>query len=241
VILSESAARILFPGQDPIGHTVRLGRTGDWSEVVGVAGDIRNNGPTRELQPEIYMGTWRARDAARVSFAIRTHADITDAVALMKQAVADVDPRVPVTIEPLSEEVARLTARPRFLAWLLSAFAGFALLLAAAGLYGVVSYLVTQRTRDIGVRMALGAAPCDISKHVIAEAGRWIAAGAVLGCALAWVATRGIEAELYGIGSHDPLSWIVALAMLGAALLLAALRPAARAARVDPMEALRAE
>lgn len=241
VILSESAARFLFPGQDPIGHTLRLGRTGDWSEVVGVAGDIRNNGPIRELQPEIYLGSWRAADAPRAFFAIRTQASTADAVVFMKQAVADIDPRLPVTIEPLSEEVARLTERPRFLAWLLSAFAGLALLLAAAGLYGVASYLVAQRTRDIGVRMALGASPADISRQVVGEAGRWIAAGAVLGCSLAWAATRAIEAELYMVSSRDPVSWIAALGVLGVALLFAVALPAARAARVDPIEALRAE
>jgi len=146
-----------------------------------------------------------------------------------------------VTIEPLNDQVDRLTERPRFLAWLLSAFAGLALLLAAAGLYGVASYLVTQRTRDIGVRIALGAAPTDISRQVLREAGRWIAAGAVLGCALAWAVTRTIEAQLFGVGSRDPLSWLVSLGVLCAALLLAVLRPAARAARVDPMEALRAD
>ena len=146
-----------------------------------------------------------------------------------------------MTVEPLDEGVARQTERPRFLAWLLSVVAGLALLLAAAGLYGVASYLVTQRTRDIGVRIALGAAPADISRQVVYEAGRWIAAGALLGCALAWAATRALEAQLYGVGSRDPLSWIAALGVLCAVLLLAVLRPAARAARVDPIEALRAD
>ena len=100
---------------------------------------------------------------------------------------------------------------------------------------------MTQRTRDIGVRIALGAAPADISRQVVAEAGRWIAAGAVLGCALLWFGTRALEAQLFGVGSRDPLSWIAALGVLSAALLLAVLRPAARAARVYPMEALRAD
>ena len=127
------------------------------------------------------------------------------------------------------------------MAWLLAAFAGLALLLAAVGLYGVASYLVTQRTRDIGVRMALGASPADISRQVMSEAGRWMVAGAVLGCALAWIGTRAIEAELYGVGSYDPTSWIAALGVLCVALLIAVLRPAVRAARVEPMEALRAE
>jgi predicted permease len=248
-ILSESAAQILFPGQDPIGHTVDAPSTNGWAEIVGIAREIRNTGPTREPEPELYTPWRRDRsDSSRgeffsstAFFAIRTQAGTADAVAFLKQSVVDLDPQLPVTIEPLKEEVARLTERPRFVAWLLSAFAGLALLLAAAGLYGVASYLVTQRTRDIGVRIALGAAPADISRQVVAEAGRWIAAGAVLGCTLAWAGTRAIEAQLYGVSSRDPLSWIAALGVLCAALLFAVLRPAARAARVDPMEALRAD
>jgi len=242
VILSESTAKILFPGQDAIGHTVDV-FFNDWAEVVGVAREIRNNGPSQKPEPELYILPRREpqRDASTRYLAMRTQASTADAIAFLKQAVADLDPRVPVTPELLDDRVARLTERPRFLAWLLSAFAALALLLAAAGLYGVASYLVTQRTRDIGVRMALGAAPADISRQVLGEAGRWIAAGAILGCALAWAGTRVLEAQLFGVGSRDPLSWIAALGVLCAALLLAVLRPAARAARVDPMEALRAD
>src|SRR5205823_9988357 len=132
-------------------------------------------------------------------FGIRTQTGTAGAVAFLKQAVADLDPQLPVTVQPLDEEVARLTERPRFVAWLLSSFAGLALLLAAAGLYGVASYLVTQRTRDIGVRIALGAAPADISREVVGEAGRWIVAGTVLGCILTWAGTRAIETQLYGV------------------------------------------
>jgi predicted permease len=254
VVLSESAAKILFPGQDPVGHTVDTA-VNEWAEVIGVARDVRNAGPTLKPDPEFYVltpsaydGTTYTRnpgfDSSNMYFAIRTQSGTADAMAFLKQAVADLDPKLPVTavtIEPLDDQVARLTERPRFLAWLLSAFAGLALLLAAAGLYGVASYLVTQRTRDIGVRIALGAAPADISRQVLREAGRWILAGAALGCGLAWAATRAIEAQLYGVGSRDPLSWIAALGVLCAALLLAVLRPAARASRVDPIETLRAD
>jgi predicted permease len=246
MILSASAARILFPGEEPLGHTVQVvSDLSIWSRVVGVVPDLRNTGLIQEPQPELYIARGRQYNAlARPrtgNYAVRTSASLADASAFLKSAVADLDPQLPVTIEPLDDQVARLTERPRFLAWLLSAFAGLALLLAAAGLYGVASYLVTQRTRDIGVRIALGAAPADISRQVVGEAGRCIAAGAVLGCALAWIATRAIEAQLYGVGSHDPLSWIAALGVLGAVLLLAVLRPAACAARVDPIEALRAD
>jgi ABC-type antimicrobial peptide transport system permease subunit len=138
-------------------------------------------------------------------------------------------------------EVARLTERPRFVAWLLSAFAGLALLLAAAGLYGVASYLVTQRTRDFGVRIALGAAPGDVARQVLGEAGRWIGAGAAAGALLAWGVTRALESQLFEVAAADPVSWAAAFAALAVALLAAVARPAARAARVDPIAALQAE
>jgi predicted permease len=246
VILSESAAKILFRGQDPIGHTVQLPSANEWAEVVGVAREIRNTGLTEDPTPELYV-LWRRNDTSVTSFsnmaffAIRTQASTADAVAFLKQAVADLDPQLPVTIHLLDDQVAELTERPRFLAWLLSAFAGLALLLATAGLYGVASYLVTQRTREIGVRIALGAAPADMARQVLGEAGRWIAAGAAGGALLSWGATRAIRSQLFQVAAVDPVSWSAAFVMLGVALLAAVVRPALRAARVDPIVTLQAE
>jgi predicted permease len=246
VILSESAAQILFPGQDPIGHTVRLAGANEWAEVVGIARDVRNTGPMDEPAPEIYVlwgrnGSSTAAFSNMAFFAIRTQARTTDAVAFLKQAAADLDPQLPVTIRILDDEVARLTERPRFLAWLLSAFAGLALLLAVAGVYGVASCLVTQRTRDLGVRIALGAAPGDVAREVIGEAARWIAAGAAGGALLAWMTTRALESQLFEVAAADPVSWAAAFTVLGAALLAAVARPAARAAHVNPIVALHAD
>ena len=246
IILSESAAKILFPGQDPLGHTVLAGGGKDWAEVVGIAREIRNTGPTEEPAPEIYT-LWRRNGSSVAAFsnlaffAVRTQARTSDAVAFLKQAVADLDPQLPVTIRILDDEVARLTERPRFLAWLLSAFAGLALLLAATGLYAVASYLVTQRTRDLGVRIALGAAPGDMARDVITEAGRWIAVGGAGGALLAWMTTRAIESQLFEVAAADPVSWAAALAVLGVALLAAVVQPAARAAHVNPIVALQAD
>ena len=245
-ILSESAAKILFPGQDPIGHTVQSPGTKEWAEVVGVARDVRNTGLTVAPAPELYT-LWRRNGNSVTSFsniaffAIRTHAGTADTVAFLRQAVAELDPQLPVTIQLVETEVALLTERPRFVAWLLSAFAGLALLLAAAGLYGVASYLVTQRTRDFGVRIALGAAPGDVARQVLGEAGRWIAVGAAAGALLAWGVTRAIDSQLFEVAPADPVSWVAAFAVLGVALLAAVVRPAARAARVDPIAALQAD
>jgi predicted permease len=249
VILSESAAQILFPGQDPIGHTVQVPPANEWAVVVGIAREIRNTGPTQQPEPELYalwrregIGSSRSEFISRIAFfAIRTQANTADAVAFLKQAVADLDPTLPVTVGLLDDDVARLTERPRFLAWLLSAFAGLALLLAAAGLYGVASFLVAQRTREIGVRIAIGAAPRDVARQVIGEAGRWIAAGAAGGALLAWGVTQALTSQLFQVAAADPVSWGAAFVVLGVALLAAVVRPAARAARVDPIVALRAE
>ena len=149
-------------------------------------------------------------------------------------------PLLPVAVERLDAQVARLTERPRFTAWLLSAFAGLALLLAAAGLYSVAAYLVTQRRRDIGVRIAIGASPRDVAGQVVSEAARWIVGGAWLGSALGWIGTRALQSQLYQVEALDLWSWTGALLTLSVVLVMAVFRPAYRAAHVDPVAALRA-
>jgi ABC-type antimicrobial peptide transport system permease subunit len=172
---------------------------------------------------------------------LRTTASAEDAAAYLRQIAADLDPKQLVAIQTSGELMTLLTAQPRFIAWLLSAFAALALLLAAAGLYSVASYLVSQRRRDIGVRIALGAGPGDVGRTVVGEAGRWIVGGAVLGCALGWMGTRALQSQLYEVGALDPWSWAGALLALALALAVAVVRPAYRAAHVDPIGALRAE
>jgi putative ABC transport system permease protein len=240
-VLNTSLERLLFGSDSGLGKRIQPQRDGPWRVVVGVVPDVRNNGLSAEPQPELYLLRPPDRSGRFGYFAIRTTAGFKDAAAFLERAVASLDPQLPVTIQPAEERVAVLTERPRFIAWLLAAFAGSALLLASAGLYGVASYLVTQRTRDIGVRMALGAAPRDIAGQLVGEAGKWIAAGAAAGVVLSWAGTRAVESQLYGIGAADPASWAASLALLGISLLAAVLRPAARASRVDPAAALRAE
>lgn len=172
---------------------------------------------------------------------LRTTANPADAAAFLRQIAADLDPRQLVTIQTSDEQLTRLTAQPRFIAWLLTAFAALALLLAAAGLFSVTSYLVTQRRRDIGVRMAIGASPGDVARQVVAEAGRWIAGGAVIGAALGWMGTRALQSQLYGVEALDPWSWTAALLALALVLVTAVFRPAYHAGHVDPIAALRAE
>jgi ABC-type antimicrobial peptide transport system permease subunit len=172
---------------------------------------------------------------------LRTTATPADAATFLKQIVADIDPRQLVTIQTGNELFTSVTARPRFIAWLLTTFAALALLLAAAGLYSVASYLVLQRHRDIGVRIAIGAAPRDVATQFVGEAGRWIIGGALLGCALGWMSTRALQSQLYEVQTFDPWAWVGALLALAVVLMMAVFRPAYRAAHVDPVTALRAD
>jgi predicted lysophospholipase L1 biosynthesis ABC-type transport system permease subunit len=219
-----------------------------WYTVVGVIADVRNGETLTDApNPEIYVVTRPGRwvnllpVGQRGILSLRTTAPPAEMAVLLRQIVADLDPQQLVTIQTGDELFTTVTAQPRFIAWLLTAFATLALLLAAAGLYSVASYLVTQRRRDIGVRIAVGAAPADVAGNVIGEAGRWIAAGAVLGCVLGWAGTRALQSQLYDVQPLDVWSWAGALVALGLAVLLAVVRPAWRAGHVDPIAALRAE
>jgi predicted permease len=251
-LLNQSARRILFAEEGALGRRIRpQGATGDgagqdpggqWYTVVGVTTDVRNGQHvTDEPNPEIYVvsrrGTWGR--IGRLS--LRTTTSAADTDAFLRAIAADLDPTLPVTIDTVDGQLERLTARPRFVAWLLTAFAALALLLAGAGLYSVASYLVAQRRRDIGVRIAIGASPRDVARQVVGEAGRWIVAGVLLGCALGWIGTRALQSQLYEIQPLDPRSWTAAVLTLALVLLVAVFRPAQRAAHVDPIAALRAE
>jgi predicted permease len=240
-VLNESAARVLFPAESPIGRRIRSSVDGPWFTVVGVTADVRN-GPrlTDQPFPEIYMVA-RAPWGPVGRLSMRTTASRADAQAFLRQIASDIDPRQLVTNQTADDLIATLAAQPRFVTWLLTAFAALALLLAAAGLYSVASYLVAQRRRDMAVHVALGAAPRDVAGQVVGEAGRWIAGGALLGCALGWMGTRALQAQLYDVQAWDPVSWAAAVLALAVVLLTAVLFPARHAAHADPIAALRAD
>jgi predicted permease len=260
VALNESAERMLFAGASALGHRMRLPTVPaiggekpippSWRTVVGVIANIRNGQAlTDEPSAEIYFvarpGRWgelyAGLSAPRGVLSLRTTARAADTVAFLRQVAADLDPKQLVTIETSDDVLATLTAQPRFVASLLTAFAALALLLAAAGLYSVATYLVTQRRRDMAVRVAIGAAPRDVAGHVVGEAGRWIVGGAVAGAALGWMGTRALQSQLYHVGALDPWSWMGALLTLAVVLVMAVFRPAYRAAHIDPVVALRAD
>ena len=187
------------------------------------------------------MAAFAAFSAVGGHLSLRTTARPADAAAFLRQIAADLDPKQLVTIGTGDEQFALLTAQPRFIAWLLTAFAALALLLAAAGLYSVASYLVLQRRRDIGIRMAIGATPRDVARQVVGEAARWIVGGALVGSALGWMGTRALQSQLYHVKALDPWSWTGALLVLAVVLVMAVFGPAYRAAHVDPVTALRSE
>jgi predicted permease len=257
-VLNESAERILFAGERAIGRRLRLPQLPAipglpvsppvWHSVVGVTADVRNGQALTDApNPEIYFATRPGRWVVSLpgtpggQLSLRTTASPADAATFLKQIVADIDPRQLVTIQTGDELFTSVTARPRVIAWLLTAFAALALLLAAAGLYSVASFLVMQRRRDIGVRMAIGASPRDVAQQVVGEAGRWIITGAVAGAVLGWMGTRALQSQLYEVQPLDPWSWTGALLALTLVLVIAVFRPAYRAAHVDPVAALRAE
>jgi predicted permease len=262
VVLNESAERLLLGGERALGRRVRIPpppvygpAPNPWYTVVGVTRDVRNGAAfTDNPRPEVYFVARPGRSGGPMAvlaaflggpgaghLSLRTTAGGAEAAAFLRQIAADIDPRQLVTIQTSDEQLTRLTAQPRFVAWLLTTFAALALLLAAAGLYSVASFLVMQRRRDIAVRMAIGAAPRDVARQVVGETGRWMIGGAVLGCALGWMGTRALQSQLYAVQALDPWSWIGALLALAVVLITAVFRPAYRAAHVDPVAALRAD
>jgi putative ABC transport system permease protein len=243
VILSEALAKRLLSNRDPIGKAFRFGRQETWRTVVGVATDVKNDGLISAGGPEFYL-PWKEAPEGYYRTAhliLRTPVNAQVVTGWVRSEVAGVDATLPVTIEAMSQRVGKLSERPRFNAVLLALFAGMGVLLAAIGIYGVVGFLVAQQTREIGVRMALGATPPGILKMILANVARWTIAGAGLGLLAAWFCSRLLESLLFEVRAHDPLLLGLALSLLLAVALVAAWLPARRAMRVDPMIALRHE
>jgi putative ABC transport system permease protein len=243
IILSETFGQKLFPREDPLGKSLRIGPGAPWREVVGIAADVRNNGLARPSDPEYYI-PWKFATEGYFRVAhvtLRTPMNPETVAQWLRQETASLDPSVPVTTETMTQRVGKLSERPRFNAVLLTLFAGMGVLLAAIGVYGVVGFLVSERTREIGVRMALGASPQSILKMILGNVARWAIAGALLGLVGSWYAVKLLKSLLFQVSVRDPWPVLAALGLLLVAAFLAAWMPARRAMRVDPMEALRYE
>ena len=252
IVFSQLLARQLFPDEDALGKRVLRGPQGQWFTVVGIAADVKNSGPAMPTGPEYYLlrklqpdftfqsqeppTGWRAG-----SLIARTAIPPALVAASIRAAVASLDPTLPLAIETMPQRVAAVTARPRFNAWLLAAFAAMAVLVAAFGLFGTMSLLVAQRTREIGVRMALGATPGRILRSTLQQALGWTAAGLLAGPAGTLAVTRALRALLFQVEPADPRVLAASLVLLSAVAMLAVAIPARRAARLDPCETLRQE
>jgi putative ABC transport system permease protein len=243
-LVNDTLARRYFPGENPIGRRIRFASP-DAATIVGVVGDVRQAGLDHEPLPEIYMPYAWKDDAPLMGDAtlvIQTSVPPGSVAGPLREAVRSVDPGLPLyQVMTMQEVIDQSLAGRRLNLWLLGIFAGMAVVLSAAGLYGVITYLVAQRTREIGVRVALGAQRWNVIGLVMRQAAGLTAAGILLGLLGALAVTRVIESLLYGVSARDPLTF-AALALLFAAVALAATwLPARRASRVDPILAIRNE
>ena len=242
LIVNQTIAAKYWPGEDPIGKRVTIGynKTGP-REIVGVVGDVKQGELAESASPQIYapfvQTPWPFLTAV-----VRTAAAPESAVGSLRSALARVDPMLGTSeIRTLDQYIARSVATPRFTALLVSTFATMALALAGFGLFSVMAYSVAQRRREIGIRMALGAQTADVRSLVLTQALRMGIVGLAIGIGGALIATRVIESLLFGVTPHDPATFAGVSGVLLTVMLLAAYLPALRAARVDPMVALRTE
>ncbi|SPE40675.1 conserved membrane hypothetical protein [Candidatus Sulfopaludibacter sp. SbA3] len=239
-VINEVLAREVWPGRDPIGRRFRLGTpvpNSAWITVVGVAANTREHGLDTDPGPDIYVPTWAFTDIL-----IRSAADPLSLVPAIRTRVRSVDhSQALFDIHPLEERIAESVSGSRTLAWMLGTFAVLAALLAAVGIYSVISHSVSRRTRELGIRMALGAEPRDVRALVLRKGMLPVLAGVALGIAGASAATRVLRSFLFGVDSADPMTFAGAALLLASIGLLACYVPARRATKIDPMEALRHE
>jgi putative ABC transport system permease protein len=246
VVVNEAFVARYLGGRSPIGARARAvarGGQGPWSEIVGVVRSARNQGIALPPQPEVFISMERGRDAWNQLFLlVRSDRAPEALVADVRQAVRAIDPEQPIyAIQTLEDAIALSTFQQRLATRLLGLFAAAALVLAAIGVYGVMSYAVTARTQEMGVRLAIGAQRREVLWLVLRQV-LWLSAlGLALGLGLVLASGRVLGDLLYGVEPHDPLTILAGCAVLGGVALAAAWLPALRASRIDPIEALRYE
>ncbi len=245
VVLSESAARRFFPGANPLGRRIdypdmRRNRTGVIGEVIGVVGDVKYGPPGAKTRPVVYSSTLQNRPGWFLE--VRAARDPRPLVPALREIARTLDPEARVyDVRTMDQVIGLTTWRARLAAVLLGLMAALSLALAAVGIYGVFSYAVAARTREMGVRIALGAGRERILGMVLREGAALSAAALAVGLPVAWALTRTLSSQLYRVSAADPVTYVSVAALLLAVALLACYLPARRATRVDPVEALRHE
>ena len=243
VVINETAARAFWPNDDPIGKRIGVGQGGfrDGAEVVGIVADVRYGAMETAITPDVYLPVLASVRSSGIIY-VRSGLAPASLAPMLRRELEALDPDLPVTdVRLMEERLGNAIWRPRMSAWLLGAFSIVALFLAALGIYGVMSQTVEQRTREIGVRMALGAARGDILRMIIRRVVIVALAGVTLGVLVAIPATRTLSTLLYQVEPGDPFVFGTLAGVLLAVAILAGYVPARRAARVDPLETLRAE
>jgi putative ABC transport system permease protein len=239
-LVNEALGRRYFANEDPVGKRFR-GGPGDWVTIVGVVADVRQKGLEDESDPEIYR-PYLQSPTPFMTFAIRASGDPLSLAAAARNSVASLDKDQPIhDLMTMEQRIAHSIAPRRLILFLLALFASLALLLAALGIFGVMSYSVAQRTREMGVRMALGAQPDDVIKLVVRQGMVWTLAGVTLGLLMSLGLTRLLASMLVGVKETDPVTFVCVSLMLIGVALLACYMPARRATKIDPMVALRYE
>jgi putative ABC transport system permease protein len=241
VIINQTVAEHFFPSQDPVGKTLQNSRDRIPLQIVGVVADVKFNSLGAPKFEEMYLpyqqSPWMA-----MTIVVRSNSATQPLVSAVREKIKEIDPELPVAgIAPMEKLVSDSVGQPRLLTGLVGAFAGFALLLAAVGIYGVMAYSVSHRVHEMGIRLALGAAPRDILRLVVAQGMRLVLAGVVIGFLASLWLTRLLGSLLFNTSAKDPLTFAVVSLILVCVALAACYLPARRATRVDPMIALRYE
>ncbi|HTM25068.1 MAG TPA: ABC transporter permease [Vicinamibacterales bacterium] len=249
VLITESAARQFFANEDPIGKTITLGwgkrnngkRSAAGGEVVGIVGDVKDAGLSEPNPPQLYMPL-RQWPVSSMSVVLKTATPPTSLTEAVRTQVYDIDPNLPVSnVRTLDQILGRSISQPRFYMLLLAMFAGIALALAAVGIFGVLSYAVSQRTREIGIRMALGAQERSVVRLVVRQAMLLVVSGVAAGLVMATFVSQALAKMLFSVKPTDPATFALVAVVLATVALVASYLPARRATRVDPVVALRAE
>jgi putative ABC transport system permease protein len=246
LMINQELAQRVFPGEDPVGKRVNFGRVDEnrqpvWFEIVGVAANVRSLELREEPTSEVYFSLLQ-NPFAGMSLVIRSNVEPGGLSGSLRQIVAEVDKSVPVSnVQTMDHLVSESITQPRFNLFLLALFSTVAMLLSAAGIYGVTAYAVTQRTHELGIRLALGAQVGDVLKMILGQGMAVIGVGLVLGLLSAFALMRLLRSLLFGVGENDPITFVAITLMLLLVALLACYIPARRATKVDPLEALRYE